>query len=143
AYRIPHAGLRMFEVDHPDTQAWKLDLLQRTRIAVPQALTFVPVDFQTQSLGPQLAANGFAADAPAFFSWLGVTMYLDDAAVRSTLAWIAAHAAGGSAVVFDYAIARSRLNLFERLVFAAMAKRVAAIGEPWVATFDPRELIPA
>src|SRR5262249_52440962 len=102
AYRNPRADVRVFEVDHPDTQAWKRDLLARTGIAIPEGVTHVPIDFQAQSLGEGLAAHGFRTDVPAFFSWLGVTMYLADAAVRSTLAWVAQANAPGSGIVFDY-----------------------------------------
>ena len=142
AYRNPLGSLRVFEVDHPSTQAWKRELLEKTRIPVPANVSYVPVDFHTQTLGSEMPAHGFAPGEPAFFSWLGVTMYLEDAAVRGTLAWIAQTVPAGG-VVFDYAIAKSRLNWFERWVWGAMAKRVAAVGEPWRATFDPRELVPA
>src|SRR5580700_3359014 len=53
-YRNPHAGLRVFEVDHPDTQAWKRDQLQAAGIAIPASLTFVPIDFERQTLGDGL-----------------------------------------------------------------------------------------
>ena len=69
--RNPYAGLRVFEVDHPATQAWKRDLLGRSGIPVPESLTFAPVDFENQMLSAQLAAAGFDFDAPAFFGWLG------------------------------------------------------------------------
>ena len=51
AYRNPHAGLRVFEVDHPATQAWKREQLSAAGIAIPAALTFVPVDFERQTSG--------------------------------------------------------------------------------------------
>lgn len=35
AYRNPYPGLRVFEVDHPATQAWKRGRLQDAGIAVP------------------------------------------------------------------------------------------------------------
>ncbi len=143
AYRNPYpAGrLRVFEVDHPATQAWKLELLERTRIAIPETVRHVPVDFASQALGERLRDSGFRADAPSFFSWLGVTMYLERPTVLATLRWIAAALPPGSGIVFDYAIAPARLGWFERLVFCAMAWRVAAVGEPWRTTFDPRELV--
>src|SRR5207244_1811146 len=106
----PHDGLRVFEVDHPATQAWKRELLERTRIPVPASVVYVPVDFGTQTPGEELAKNGFRSATPTFFSWLGVTMYLEDAAVRSTLSWIAGATPAGGGIVFDYAIAASRLN---------------------------------
>src|SRR5258706_8742763 len=51
AYRAPRDGPapRVFEVDHPATQAWKRELLADAGIAVPETLAFVPIDLQTQS----------------------------------------------------------------------------------------------
>ncbi len=54
AYRNPYAKLRVFEVDHPATQQWKRELLQRNGIAIPDSLTYTPVDFERQSLSAQL-----------------------------------------------------------------------------------------
>src|SRR6202050_251326 len=67
AYRNPHAGLRVFEVDHPATQAWKHEQLLAAEIAIPSSLTFVPVDFERQTLGAGLDVCGFDMNAPAFF----------------------------------------------------------------------------
>jgi methyltransferase (TIGR00027 family) len=141
AYRnpFPAGTLRVFEVDHPATQAWKVELLRKTGIAIPDGVTFVPVDFASQSLDERLSGSGFDAAAPAFYSWLGVTMYLEREAVLSTLRGIAAAPGGG--IVFDYAISPATLNWFERWVYRGMARRVAAVGEPWRATFVPAELV--
>src|SRR5271170_3182658 len=76
AYRNPHAGLRVFEVDHPATQQWKREQLEAAGIAIPAALTFVPVDFERQTLAEGLGQAGLDLSAAAFFSWLGVTPYL-------------------------------------------------------------------
>src|SRR5580658_731298 len=76
AYRNPHAGLRVFEVDHPATQAWKREQLEAADIQIPSSLTFVPIDFEQQTLADGLAPSGFNPKASAFFSWLGVTPYL-------------------------------------------------------------------
>src|SRR6201996_3447409 len=79
AYRNPYAGLKVFEVDHPATQAWKRDCLARAGIAVPDGLAFAPVDFEEGgTLAEALAAAGFDRKAPACFSWLGVTIYLTE-----------------------------------------------------------------
>src|SRR6202162_2165714 len=51
AYRNPHPGLRVFEVDHPATQAWKREQLQAAGITIPPALTFVHIDFEQKTLG--------------------------------------------------------------------------------------------
>ena len=137
AYRNPHPELRVFEVDYPATQAWKRSRLEHGGIAVPGSLTFAPTDFETQSVEEGLRGAGFSTEAPAFFSWLGVTMYLSREAIRSTLRFVAQGTAPGSGIVFDYALAREHLGLVQRFVYDALAARVAAAGEPWISTFDP------
>lgn len=141
AYRSPFpAGrLRVYEVDMPATQAWKRDLLSRARIEVPSSLTFVPVDFETQSLSEQLRASGFRDDEPAFFSWLGVTMYLTRDAVLSTLGYVGGRPPG-SGITFDYMLPPNRLPWLRRLGFYLVARRVAAAGEPWQTWFAPDDL---
>jgi methyltransferase (TIGR00027 family) len=109
AYRNPHDGLRVFEVDHPATQAWKRERLQAAGIAVPSSLTFVPIDFERQTLADGLERAGFDHRIAAFFSWLGVTPYLTREACMSTLSLIAKMPAS-SGVVFDFAIDPSLLS---------------------------------
>src|SRR5580700_4490313 len=70
AYRNPYPRLRVFEVDHPATQQWKRELLQRSSIVIPESLSYTPVDFERQSLAEQLRDTGFDRTAPAFFAWL-------------------------------------------------------------------------
>ena len=111
AYRNPFAYLRVFEVDHPATQAWKRDQLQAGGIAIPDGFAFVAVDFEKQTLNAELAAAGFTTSQPAFFSWLGVTPYLTREAFEGTLRFIAAMPAG-SGVAFDFAVERSALRIY-------------------------------
>jgi len=139
AYRNPHSGLRVFEVDHPATQAWKRNQLQAADIAIPASLTFVPVDFERQTLEGGLAQCGFNPSGAAFFSWLGVTPYLTREACTSTLAFIAKMPAG-SGVVFDFAVDRGLLNPGQRIARDALSKRVARYGEPFQLFFDPGKL---
>jgi len=135
AYRNPYPDLRVFEIDAPVTQAWKRDLLRRTRIAEPPSLTFVPIDFETQSLPEQLAAAGFLAGERAFFSWLGVTMYLTADAIMGTLRYVAGRPPG-SGITFDYLTPPHRLPWMRRIGFHWLARRLAAAGEPWTTWFE-------
>jgi methyltransferase (TIGR00027 family) len=68
AYRNPYPGLSVFEVDHPATQAWKRQCLERAAIEIPASVTFVPVDFETQTLRDGLAGAGFQFERITFFS---------------------------------------------------------------------------
>ena len=141
AYRNPHAeaGLQVFEVDFPATQEWKRERLAAAGIAIPSSVTFAPVDFEHQTLPEGLQLAGFDAKRPAFFSWLGVTMYLERDTVIGTFNFIASCPPGGG-VAFDYSVARDSLNLLERLALDAMSRRVAAVGEPFRTFFDPSAL---
>src|SRR5579863_130495 len=87
ACRNPHPELHVFEVDHPATQAWKREQLRAAGIAIPESLTFVPVDFERQVLADELRQADFREE-PVFFSWLGVTPYLTHAAFTTTLSFI-------------------------------------------------------
>ena len=137
AYREPQpAEVRVFEVDLPASQHWKRACLRRAAIAEPEHLTFVPIDFTRATLAEGLAAAGFNQAEPAFFSWLGVAVYLDEADVLSTLRYIAS-CAPGSAVVFDYALPPASLSPREHLGWQLITARTAAVGEPWKSYFDP------
>lgn len=135
AYRnsYPDAMLRVFEVDHPATQKWKRERLAEMDIRAPRSLRFAAVDFERQSLNDELLRAGFRPDQPAFFSWLGVSMYLTEGAVLETLRYIAG-LARGSEVVFDF------IPLTDRNALSAGAQYVAKLGEPWITFFEPAKL---
>jgi methyltransferase (TIGR00027 family) len=138
AYRTPLAShLRIFEVDHPATQAWKRDLLRQAAIEPPGTLTFVAVDFERETLADALAAAGFDPAQRSFFSWLGVVPYLTEQAVFSTLAFIAG-LKGGADVVFDYA--NRSASISGRAAQQALAARAAAVGETFQSYFETRRL---
>jgi methyltransferase (TIGR00027 family) len=139
AYRNPYPRLRVFEVDHPATQQWKRELLQRNRIAVPESICYTPVDFECQSLSAQLRDAGFNHGAPAFFAWLGVVPYLTLEAFRATLGLISGQSPG-SGLTLDYGQPRAVLPLLERLALDSLASRVEKAGEPFRLFFTPAEI---
>ena len=139
AYRNPHDDLRVFEVDHPDTQAWKRWRLDRGGVTVPASVTFAPVDFETQTLADGLAGAGFDRRAPAIFAMLGVVPYLTLDALESTWRYVTS-GAPGSGIVFDYSIPPELMTGAHRAVVDAMAARVARAGEPWKTFFAPGDL---
>jgi len=103
AYRI--AGIektQVFEIDHPATQAVKIEKLKQVINPLPSYVTFLPVDFDTQSLDERLFANGYNEQGKTLFIWQGVTYFLTSQGVDNTLAFIAKHSGTGSTVIFDY-----------------------------------------
>jgi methyltransferase (TIGR00027 family) len=140
AYRTPAADrLRVFEIDHPATQAWKRQCLLKASIEVPDRLTFVPVDFERETLADALASAGFDQQRRSFFSWLGVVPYLTEQAVFSTLGFIAG-LSGGAEVVFDYVNPAASMTPAREAEHQALVSRVAALGETIKSHFDTHAL---
>jgi methyltransferase (TIGR00027 family) len=139
AYRNSFEEVRVFEVDHPATQAWKRECLTAAGIAIPETMKFVPVDFERQSLAEELAVAGFDRTLPTVTAWLGVVPYLTLEAFRATTSLLGSFAAGSS-VVFDYSQPREVLPLVEQKMLDSMSERVAMAGEPFQRFFTPETL---
>lgn len=141
AWRNPYPDglVRVYEVDHPATQRWKRARLAEMGMALPPAFAFAPVDFERESLADGLARAGFRRDRPAFFSWLGVAIYLSEDAVMQTLRTIAS-GAPGSEVAFDFTLPAATLSRSAQRRRARAAAEVAKLGEPWITFFTPGAL---
>jgi methyltransferase (TIGR00027 family) len=137
ALRNPHSArqIPIYEVDHPTTQAWKRERLAEAQIALPPWLIFVPVDFERDDLGGQLAAAGFQQNSPAFFTWLGVVPYLTEDAIGRTLAYISS--IQSSEVVFDYEEPPEAFSEGLREFVKERAQQLEKIGERSASGFEP------
>ncbi|MGB7211306.1 MAG: class I SAM-dependent methyltransferase [Gemmatimonadales bacterium] len=136
AYRQPRwaRGLRIFEVDHPASQEAKRARLARVGIEVPDNVTFVPIDFETTPLRAGLIAGGVALDRPTFFSWLGVLVYLEQAAIDAVFNTVT-HFPAGSEIVFTFS-PPDRDG-----AASGLARRVALMGEPWKTRLETDALL--
>jgi methyltransferase (TIGR00027 family) len=128
------ANLEIFEIDHPATQGLKRERIADLGIALPASVHFIAADLSTESVAAALSRASFRTDRAAFFSWLGVTMYLTREANRATLQSIARCALAGSALALTYADEK----LLDSEKFQALQKRVTALGEPFLSGFDPK-----
>jgi methyltransferase (TIGR00027 family) len=141
AYRLERTqDMRVFELDHPATQAEKRRRLTEAQIVEPAHVSYVAHDFEGGSMTAALKAGGLDPDRGAFVLWLGVTPYLTEEAVFATLDELASWP-GGTEVVFDYAnppeaVDEPNARNFHR----EMAERVAASGEPFRCYFDSAAL---
>lgn len=138
AYRQPAwaKALRIFEVDHPHTQAAKRARLAEAGIAMPPNAAFAPVDFEHESLHDGLLRHRISVKVPTFFSWLGVTMYLHEAAIDAALCSMAAFSPG-SEVVLTFKQPLEDESAATREAATELAQRVASVGEPFVSFFTP------
>jgi methyltransferase (TIGR00027 family) len=141
AYRRPAyaARLRIFEVDHPATPAWKRVLLADADIVVPANLCWAPVDFERSSLASELVRAGFDTAQPAFFSWLGVTQYLTEDAIESTLRFVAS-LPSLSGLALSFIVPDDLLDGLDLQIAQRNARGGAAAGEPWLTRYRPEVL---
>jgi methyltransferase (TIGR00027 family) len=137
ALRNPHSALeiRIYEVDHPATQAGKRERLAEAQIALPPWLNFVPVDLEQDEVGEKLVAAGFQQNSPAFFTWLGVVPYLTHDAIGRTLDYMSS--IEKSEVVFDYVEPPEAFSEELRQIEKARAEQLEKIGERSDARFEP------
>ena len=121
----------VFEVDRAETQA-----IKRARLPAGGAVRYVEVDFLRDEVGARLEAAGWDRRRRSLFLWEGVTNYLTEAAVASTLGWIGASAPGGR-VVFTY-IHAGLLDGTARFAGGEqVADNVRRMGEPWTFGLHP------
>ena len=137
ALRNPDGALeiRIYEVDHPATQAWKLERLAEAQIALPPWLVLVPVDFERDDVVEKLVAAGLQQNSPAFFTWLGVVPYLTQDAIHRTLDFMAS--IQNSEVVFDYMEPPEAFSEGLRQLEKQRTEQLEKIGERLASRFEP------
>jgi methyltransferase (TIGR00027 family) len=134
ALRLRSLGMRVFEIDHPATQARKREL-------VGDVATLMAWDFEhdpLRLLPGCLCDLGYLRGERGCVVWEGVSMYLSEAANEETFAMLTDLLAEGSVVAFTYFAkallhAQSRRERFIR-------QAVARWGEPWRFGFEPESL---
>jgi methyltransferase (TIGR00027 family) len=119
----------IYEVDHPNTQRVKKELLKRGGIAVPECVRFVAADLNAGLLSDVLSVHGLEIDQRTLFLMEGVIYYLTSEGVDSLLQSIRDCSPPGSGLAFDY-IAESMLTgTCDGYGAQQMASRVASVGE--------------
>jgi len=139
AYRCPDltAGLHIFEVDHPATQAWKRERLASIGVSIPRNLSFVPYDFERQTMAEALTGGGVQTDLMSFFTWMGVQPYLTDDAVMSTLDVIASFPSGSELALDLMTPTEARQSEGMTAGMRQMLEVVAKSGEPFKSSYAP------
>jgi methyltransferase (TIGR00027 family) len=140
AWRRPDAlaKLRVFEVDHPATQAWKRDRAEVMALPRSDHHVFTPVDFERETFDAGLAAVGFDPSASTLYSWIAVIPYLTMEAIETTLRGLAG-AAAGSQVVLSYAVTDDFLDDIGRQFNELLRAVTAQSGEPLLTFLSPSE----
>jgi methyltransferase (TIGR00027 family) len=133
-YRLPGLdAVRVFEVDHPATQAMKRSVVGEP----PPHVTYVPLDLLHDRLDAALLRARFATGRRTLFLWEGVTNYLDEASIDATLRYVAR---AGTALLFTY-VDRALIDGGARFEGGRESlDYVRKLGEPFTFGFDPDDL---
>lgn len=118
-----------FEVDHPDTQADKLERLRRLRLDASK-VRFVAADFRCDDPGSLLVGAGLDPTRPSLFVLEGVASYLDVEVLAALLRSIRAVAGPASRLAITLSVTPPALRLGARLRRRQFRRAVAAVGEP-------------
>lgn len=102
AFRNRNSDIHIFELDHPDTQRFKLERIEQLEWNIPENTEYISVDFLKDDITEALRGAGLQQDVATFFSILGVTYYLTLPVFEETLKKISHISKIGNQVVFDY-----------------------------------------
>ncbi|WP_327139848.1 class I SAM-dependent methyltransferase [Nocardia sp. NBC_01327] len=139
AYRSPLAkAIAVYEVDHPATQRWKQELLTAAELD-SSAVEFVGVDFEDDNLASRLITHGFDPNQQALVSWLGVSMYLTESAIATTLDSLGRFARG-TELIMEYALPSGLRDEAGRVYAEFALEASAQQGEPWLSFFTPEQV---
>lgn len=105
AYRIEglqKGKIKVFEIDHPGTQNFKIQKIRQLFGSIPQNVVHVPIDFEIEALAQKLFESGYDPSKKTLFVMEGLIMYIPPNAVDETLSFMVENSRAGSALIFDY-----------------------------------------
>ena len=132
--------LQVYEIDQPDTLAWKQQRLIELDLGIPEYLHFVPVNFETSSWWKELLKAGFDTNKTCVVVCTGVTLYLTKEAIISTLNQIAT-LKSGSKLAMTFYLPMELLDEEDKPMQEIAEKGARASGTPFVSFFAPDEVL--
>jgi methyltransferase (TIGR00027 family) len=125
--------VRYFEIDHPDTLAFKESVLRRA--GATASVTYVPGDYLADGVFDLLIPKGYQPARPTFFLWEGNSTYLSMADVRRVLGEIRGRASG-FALAFDYMSEKVITRSTGQDDLDTYIDHIAGMGAPWLSGID-------
>jgi methyltransferase (TIGR00027 family) len=133
AYRMSELleRCRIFEVDYGPTQAIKKQRVAAAIGSVPPNVAFAEIDFKRETLHDVLEGAGYSPKRKTVFIWEGVSMYIAEEAVRTTLKTIATYSLPGSTLLMDFA-EQALLDVLRKFPEAPQNRFTSKWREPWI-----------
>ena len=139
SFRNGNSKIKVFELDHPDTQKYKLEKIKKLEWNIPENVKYVPIDFSKDDMIKVLYDAGFDVSVPTFFSILGVTYYLTLPVFEQTVEKISKISKAKSKLVFDFPDESTfDENAAKRV--KRLAEITAKLGEPMLHGFSVDEI---
>jgi methyltransferase (TIGR00027 family) len=123
-------GIRIFEVDLPGTLSFKKQKLLKLYSSLPKHVTYIPIDFNSQSIKDVLFKGGYEADKKTLFIWEGVSYYLTNDSFDAVLEFVAKNSLPDSSIAFDYAIRSFIEGDYSTYGAKKLAETWEKMGEP-------------
>ena len=139
AFRNGNPDIRIFELDHPDTQRYKLERIRQLEWNIPKNVRYVSIDFAKDDMTEVLQKADFDLTLPTFFALLGVTYYLTLKVFEQTIEKISRLSRVGNQFVFDFPDQTTfSPNGVERV--RRLTQITAKLGEPMQHGFTVSEI---
>ena len=142
AQRRPNIAsrLQIYEIDQPNTLAWKQQRLIELGFDIPDYLHLVPVDFEVSSWREELLKAAFNVNKPAVIACTGVSLYLTKETITDMLKLIAT-LASGSTLAMTFYLPIDLLDDEDKPMQEMAEKGTRAAGTPFLSFFSPYEVL--
>lgn len=139
--RISHKSLQIFEVEKPDTLAWKEQRLKENGFEIPKSLHFVPYNFEAGgSWWNELEKKGFDPKKPAIVTSIGVSMYLTMDAIQETLRQMT-RLAPKSKFIMTFMLPLDLVDAQDQPGYQMAIQGAQKSGTPFISFFSPQEML--
>ncbi len=120
------SGARVFELDAGSTQIIKTTQFKARGINLPDYVTFLPVNFELETITEKLKKAGFRTDLKTLIVMEGVLQYIRPGAVRATLSSLSQLTPPGSRLICDFANAsffQTEVDVYGKTGMQSILKR--------------------
>lgn len=134
------ATLDIYEIDEPNTLAWKKQRLEALGYPLSERLHYVAVDFEKESWWDCLIAAGFDPGQPAIVCCTGLTLYLTREA-NLQLLQLFGQLAKGSVCAITFLLPLTAIDEADKELMMISMKGAELSGNPFQSLFTHSEIL--